>query len=71
MNKQLIFLGSMTKTMRARDLLRKYGIKSKVERKIDDDKLSGCGFGIIVVSGDTELAKEILFENGFIAANNE
>ncbi len=61
----------MTKTMRARDLLRKYGIKSKVERKIDDDKLSGCGFVIIVVSGDTELAKEILFENGFIAANNE
>ena len=65
MNKELIFLGSITRTMRARDILKANGIGVKIERKTDDYDKNGCGYGIIVVSGDVQTARLILNEHGF------
>ena len=54
MNRELIFIGSITRTMRARDLTNE-----------------GCGYGIIVVDGDTDRAKDILTEHGLKNRRNE
>ena len=64
MNKELIFIGSVTRTVRARDILQKKGIKAIIERETSDEN-HGCGYGVIVVSGDIENARAILAEEGF------
>lgn len=64
MNKELIFIGSVTRTVRARDILQKNGIRANIERETNDES-HGCGYGVIVVSGDVEDAKEILKGEGF------
>lgn len=64
MNKELIFIGSITRTVRARDILQQNGIKAKIERQTNDES-HGCGYGVIVVSGDIDSAKDILTAEGF------
>ena len=71
MNRELIFIGSITRTMRARDILRAVGISAKIERQSADLTNEGCGYGIIVVDGETERAKEILSEHGYNVRRNE
>lgn len=62
--KELIFLGSITRAIRARDLLKTVGITAKIERQTNDIE-KGCGYGIIVVDGDLAAAKAILNDHGF------
>ena len=71
MNRELIFIGSITRTMRARDLLKKHGITARIERQSADLTNEGCGYGIIVVDGDTDRAKDILIEHGLKNRRNE
>lgn len=71
MNKRLIFIGSITKTIRARDILNRNGIKSKIERVTGDVQNGGCGYGIIVINGDRNEAVEILNNNGYSIDSRE
>lgn len=71
MNKELIFTGSITRTMRARDILKAKGISAKIERQSNDLSNEGCGYGIIVVDGDTESAKAILKAHGYNIREDE
>lgn len=71
MNRELIFIGSITRTMRARDILKVSGITAKIERQSGDLTNEGCGYGVIVVDGETERAKDILLEHGYNVRRNE
>lgn len=71
MNRELIFIGSITRTMRARDILKMHGFDVKIERQSADLTNEGCGYGIIVVDGDTERAKDILETHGYRIRRNE
>ena len=47
------------------------GFNVKIERQSADLTNEGCGYGIIVVDGDTERAKDILENQGFRIRRNE
>jgi hypothetical protein len=62
MKRYLIQTGTVTYAIKGRDLLRRKGIKAKIERKTTA-KAQGCGYAI-VVDGDIVEAQKILRENG-------
>lgn len=64
MKKELIFIGSVNKAMRARDILKDYGITAYVERGSDSLNSRGCGFSILIIDSSRTRAEEILKENG-------
>lgn len=64
MNKRILFIGSITRTMKARDILRKNGINATIERRQGDQIKHGCGYGIIVAEGNTDAAYSLLREHG-------
>lgn len=62
MDKELIFIGSVNRALRARNILSKQGITAKVERKSDLVNNNGCGYSIVVNSKDSDIARRILDE---------
>ena len=65
MNKELIYIGSVNKAFKAKEILKKKGINSKIERGLSTQK-QGCGYSILVVDETNEIAKEILIANNII-----
>lgn len=63
MTRYEIVTGSVTKALKGRDILRKNGIKTNVERLAENDKKSGCGYALIV-DGNVEKAEMLLQKNG-------
>ena len=64
MNKELIYIGSVNKAFKAKEVLKHNGIESKIERSLSTNE-NGCGYSILLVES-TEKAKEILKINGII-----
>ena len=65
MKKELIYIGSVNKAMKARQILKINGIDSKIERGMKNS-IDGCGYSVLVVEADGNHAKEILGKNGFL-----
>ena len=65
MRKELIFIGSVNKAFKAKEILKKYGITSQIERGTNPNS-NGCGYSVLIVNDDKNHAKEILIENGLI-----
>lgn len=64
-NRELIYIGSITKAMRARDILAANGMNVYIERESDSFNKSGCGYSILIVNGTKVQAELILKKNGF------
>ncbi len=62
MKRYAIVTGTVTYAIKGRDLLRKKGFKSNIERITGKETL-GCGYAIIVM-GDIIKAEKLLRENG-------
>ena len=60
MNKELIYIGSVTQAMKGRDLLKKNGIAAHIERSAVDLDTGGCGYSIMVVDENRAKAELIL-----------
>lgn len=67
MKKELIYIGSVNKALKAKEVLRKNGISSKIERGMRSSS-EGCGYSVLVVDGSESKAKEILIENGILSS---
>ena len=65
MKRGLIYIGSVNKALKAKEILKKNKIDSKVERGMRSSS-EGCGYSVLVVEGSENEAKEILKENGII-----
>lgn len=65
MNKELIYIGSVNKAFKAKELLKQNGINSKIERGLSTQN-QGCGYSILVVDETKDLAKKILKNNYII-----
>ncbi len=65
MDKELIYIGSVNKALKARDTLKRLGIEARVERNLNSSK-GGCGYSVLIISGNTTSAKEILFREGLL-----
>ncbi len=65
MEKELIYIGSINKAFKARDILKKNGYKVAIERGINASLDEGCGYSILIVNGSAKQAKSILEQNGF------
>ena len=66
MKKELIYIGSVNKAIKAKEVLRKNGITSKIERGMRSSS-EGCDYSVLVVDGSESKAKEILIENGILS----
>lgn len=64
MEKELIYIGSINKAFKARDILKKNGFKVAIERGINSNSNDGCGYSILIVNGSANRAKSILSKNG-------
>ena len=64
MRKELIYIGSVNKALKARDILRKNGINSQIERGMRTTE--GCGYSVLVVDDSERVARQILIDNGLI-----
>lgn len=58
----LIKLSSVTQAMKARDILKKHGINSKLHRIPAEKGQGACSYGLII-NRDIKRAAEILREN--------
>lgn len=56
-----IYTGTVTYAIKGRDLLRKNGFKSFIERSTGPEKI-GCGYKIVAI-GDSKKIMKILNEN--------
>ncbi len=59
----VISIGSVTYAMKAKDILKQYGIKSVVEKISHYKKNMGCAYGLYV-HGNIENAHELLLREG-------
>jgi len=65
MNKELIYIGSVNKAFKAKEILKRNNIKSGIERGIEN-KSKGCGYSILVVDGEKDVAIKILKNSGIL-----
>ncbi len=63
MEKPLFIMSSVTNAMRGRELLRKFGIPSEIERTPKNSMRQGCGYSLYVKNRADE-AERLLAENG-------
>lgn len=63
MEKPLIIMSSVTNAMRGRELLRKHGIPSEIERVPKNRMRQGCGYGLYV-RNNIDDAERLLRQNG-------
>ncbi len=65
MNKELIYIGSVNKALKAKETLKKLGIETRIERNLNSYK-GGCGYSVLIISGSAVAAKEILNREGLL-----
>lgn len=63
MQRYVISVGSVTYAIKGRDLLRKSGYKSHIERKTNTNGNAGCGY-VIVAEGNRNQITDILKNSG-------
>lgn len=63
MGKPLIMVTSVTYAMKAKQILKSYGIRCEIERTPKRDIKTGCGYSLYVPK-DTQEAVKLLKENG-------
>ena len=63
MQRHIISVDSITYAIKGRDLLRKNGFKSYVEKKTNTNGNSSCGY-VIVAFGNRDIIKKILSVSG-------
>ena len=63
MDKPLIMMSSVTNAMRGREILRRHGISSEIERTPKNKARQGCGYSLFV-RRNTDEAERILRESG-------
>lgn len=66
MEKELIYIGSVNRALKSREILKKNGISSRVERVLDKSSSKGCGYSVLIVDATKEEAMQILKEYGII-----
>ena len=59
MKEYKIFVGTITYALKGRDILRKNGIKARVERMTSRVENHGCGY-VILSEGNIEKSEELL-----------
>lgn len=64
MDKELIYIGSVNKAFKAKEILNRNGYEVKIQRGIGNSANKGCGYSVLVVSGSVDEAKTVLKENG-------
>ncbi len=67
MKRELIYIGSVNKALKAKEILRRNGINSKIERGMRSSE--GCGYSVLVVDGSESAAREILSDNGILGSH--
>ncbi len=63
MDRPLIMMSSVTNAMRGREILRRHGISSEIERTPRGSARQGCGYSLYVKKNADE-AEKILHESG-------
>ena len=63
MKRYAITTGTVTYAIKGRDLLRKNGFKTKIERRTTELSSAGCGYSV-VFEGDLQKAEKLLNEAG-------
>lgn len=63
MGESLIFTGSITYSMKIKDILNKNGFSASIKKNQSTTSGKGCSYGVYV-SGDAEKAREILSDSG-------
>ena len=63
MQRHIISVSSITYALKGRDLLRRNGLKSYIEKKTNANGNSGCGY-VIVAFGNRDKIKNILSSSG-------
>ena len=66
MEKELIYIGSVNRALKSKEILKKNGISSRVERGLMKSPSKGCGYSVLIVDGTREEALRILKENRII-----
>lgn len=66
MEKELIYIGSVNRALKSKEVLKKNGISSRVERGLMKSPSKGCGYSVLIVDGTREDALRVLEENGII-----
>lgn len=66
MEKELIYIGSVNRALKSKEILKKNGISSRVERGLMKSPSKGCGYSVLIVDGTREEALHILKENRII-----
>ena len=65
MKRELIYIGSVNKAIKARDVLKKLGIETRIERSLTGSS-GGCGYSVLIISGDASLARDVLNREGLL-----
>lgn len=63
MSKPVLLVNSVTFALKGQELLKQYGISSRVVRSAEFKAISGCGYGLVPFS-DPNLARNILQRGG-------
>ncbi len=63
MSKPVLLVNSVTFAIKGQELLKKYGISSRIIRNADFKAIGGCGYGLMVFS-DPMIAQNILMKGG-------
>lgn len=63
MQRHIITVNSITYAIKGRDLLRKQGIKSFVERKTTSNGNVGCGYVIVAEGNKNTIAQSLMQSN--------
>ena len=65
MKRELIYIGSVNKALKAKDVLKKSGIYSRIERGMRSSS-EGCGYSVLVVDDSADEARMLLNKYGII-----
>lgn len=60
MQRHIISVKSITYAIKGRDLLRKKGFRAYIERKINSDGNTGCGYVIIAEGNRQKIVNELM-----------
>ncbi len=63
MQEYLIFTGTVTQSLKGRDILRKKGIRADVRKVSGNEKGVGCGYAI-AIKDSIKLSEELFIQNG-------
>lgn len=63
MQRHIISVTSITYAIKGRDVLRKQGIKSYIEKKINENGNAGCGYVIVADGNKNKITQALMQSN--------